>query len=121
MKTTILKIAGEPADGDIALVACTDPRLGGMSNAMYTVNGKKERAELVNGEPVKVTEPADTPAIIAEKLAERINNPKGEFCAGQFSARANGDTLIISSSDIVSHLSFIAQFQGSGSGTFTEL
>lgn|SRR5262245_15934031 len=120
MRTAIFKIAGEFVDGDVAELSYTTPR-GGVSHAIYRVKGEKARAELVNGEPVKVIDPADSPAIIASKLAEAINDVKGEYCPGQFSARASGDTLVVSCSDSVSDVIFLPQFCGEGTGTITEV
>jgi hypothetical protein len=122
MKTVIFRITDGAADGDLAVLSYTTPR-GGQSNASYQVKGEQNSAyyDSTTGEAVKKTTPADTPADIAAKLAEAINNPRSEWCPGQFTARASGDMLVVSCSNDVSDVIFITQMQGSGTGTIKEV
>jgi|SRR5262245_3927532 len=118
MKTVVFRFGGEPAHDDLAVVAATTT-LGGMSYATYKVVGEQVRAELVNGEAVKVIEPADSLAKIAAKLASAITDYKSEFLPEIFGARAADNMLIVTTTR--DNISFIAQFQGAGTGTITEV
>jgi ethanolamine utilization microcompartment shell protein EutL len=120
MRSTLFQVSGEPADGDVAVVAYTTPR-GGMSYAIYHIKGEKVTAELVNGEPTKVVVPGDSPAAIAEGLVNAINHVNSEFCRGEFHAVAHGALLIVTGTDAVSDATFIAQVQGTGTGKIEQL
>lgn len=121
MKTVIFRIGGTPADGDVAEVSYTTPR-GGVSHALYRIKGERARAELNgSGDPIKVVEPADTPEVIAAALADAINHPKSEYCSLQFTARANGNMLVVSCADTCDDVIFLPQVCGTGSGTITEV
>src|SRR5215813_12625388 len=120
MKTVMFRIEGNPEGDDVMEVSYTTPR-GGCSHALYRVKGETARAELVNGEPVKVVEPKDTVEVIASRLAEVINDSKSEYSANQFTARSFGNTLVISCSDSVDNVTFLPQVQGTGSATIKEI
>lgn len=121
MKTVIFKISGVPVEGDVAELSYTTPK-GGVSHALYRVKGERARAELNGqGEAIKIVEPADTAAVIASKLAEAINDTKSEYCAGQFTARASDNMLVVSCSDSVEDVIFLPQFCGSGTGEIKEV
>jgi hypothetical protein len=119
MKSVIFKFSGDVDKGDLVVITATHPR-GGASNAKYYVKGREVTAEIKGEEVTKVVIPAETPEVLAEKLAFEINFGK-EYIPNQFKAQAKGDLLIIACSDNVNEVIFFSQYDGKNTLKVEEL
>ena len=102
MKTVVVKMKGEPKEGDLIIIAYRGPR-GGRTHAMHRVR--------YVGDPKEALQ-LETLADVTSSLVREITKTWMQDC---FEARVKdgGSTLVIQCQDMVSNVVFESQIEGS--------
>jgi len=104
MKTVVVKMKGEPKEGDLIIIAYRGPR-GGRTHAMHRVQYVGD----IHGDTPRQLE---TLADVTSSLVREITKTWMQDC---FEARVKdgGSTLVIQCQDMVSNVVFESQIEGS--------